>query len=139
MKKTIVKNNRAVALILAMFTLVFIAILVVAFLELLTSDLVITNNHLGRLQALYIAEAGVEHAISQLRVNKKWTDNPYTEIFPSGSSNSYAVTKATTATRVITSVGNIDNKFTATIEAQVSIQGSSSPYTIRIVSFKETG
>jgi Tfp pilus assembly protein PilX len=133
------KNKKAVALVLAIFILVFISILVVALLNLLTSDLVITNNHLGRLKALYTAEAGIEYAVSQLRTNINWTANPYTEIFPPTSDNSFSVTKTTPTTRIITSVGNIDNKFTATIEAKVSIQGTSSPYTVRIVSYKETG
>jgi Tfp pilus assembly protein PilX len=135
-KDWILKNKKAVALVLAIFILVFISILVVALLNLLTSDLVITANHLGRLEALYTAEAGVEDAISQLRTNINWTTASV--IFPDGSNNSYTVTRPT-GSRVITSIGNIDNKFAATIEARVSIQGTSSPYTVRIVSYKETG
>ena len=132
------KNKKGVALVLAMFILVFISMLVGAFLILLTSDLTIANNHLGRLKALYIAEAGVEHAISQLRTSVTWSANPYTEIFPTGSNNSYVVTR-TAGSRVITSIGNIDNKFTAQIEARISIKSSSPKNIIKIVSFKETG
>lgn len=135
--------NKGVALLLAMFILVFIAILVVAFLNLLTSDLTITTNHLGRLKALYIAEAGAEYVVSELRNNKGWSraDSDPAITFPSGSGSSYDVTypKAGT-TRIIESIGSVDNDtFRATIEAQVSIQGASSPYTIKIVSFQETG
>ena len=139
------KNKKGVALVLAMFILVFIAMLVVAFLNLITSDIAITSNHLGRLQALYIAEAGVEHAISQLRANGDQSLNLGPITFPSGSTSSYTVTypKSSTPpieTRLIVSTGQVDNdKFRASIETQVSIEGASSPYTIKIVSFQETG
>jgi Tfp pilus assembly protein PilX len=137
-KDWVPKNKKAVALVLAIFILVFISILVVALLNLLTSDLVITANHLGRLNALYIAEAGVEDAISQLRINRNWTASNQTWTFPSGSSSSYTVTYGTT--RIIQSTGQVDNnKFTATIQARVTIKGTVSPYTVRIVSFQETG
>jgi len=139
MKKLSEKN--AVALLLAMFILVFIAILVVAFLNLLTSDLVITTNHLGRLKALYIAEAGIEHAISQLRNNINWSVNSESTIFPSASASSYTVTYPKSGTtRVIESRGQVgNNKFIAIIQAQISIQGQASPYIVKIVSFQETG
>jgi hypothetical protein len=136
------KNKKAVALVLAIFILVFISILVVALLNLLTSDLVITNNHLGRLQALYLADAGVEDAISQLRIlSKGWSGSVGPIPFPAGSSSSYTWTYPQAGTtRVIESTGQVDNnKFKATIKAQISIQGGSIPWTIKIVSFQETG
>jgi Tfp pilus assembly protein PilX len=133
--------KKGVALVLAIFILVFISILVVALLNLLTSDLVITNNHLGRLKALYIAEAGVEHAISLLRTNGNQPISIIGLTFPPGSISSYTVTYPEAGTtRIILSTGQVDtNKFTATIEVRVSIKGTGSPYTVRIVSYKETG
>ena len=134
-------KDKGVALVLTMFMLVFISILVVAFLHLLTSDLIITTNHLGRLRALYIAEAGVEYAISQLRTNRNWSVAQLWTAFPSGSTSSWSVTypKAGTTTRIIESDGRVDvDEFKAKVEARVSIQGSGSPYTIRIVSYQET-
>jgi len=138
MKNTIVKNKNAVALVLAMFILVFISMLVGAFLILLTSDLTIANNHLGRLKALYIAEAGVEDVVSRLRNNRNWSGTLWTIAFPPGS---YTATYPKTGTtRVIESSSQVgNNQFQAKIEAKVSIQGAGGPYTIRIVSFKETG
>lgn len=130
------RNKKGIALILAMFILVFISILAVAFLWLITSDLMIASNHLGRLKALYIAEAGVEHAVSLLRASGNQVLN-LTIPFPD-SNSSYTVTKAASS-RVITSVGNIDNKFQATIEAMVSIRQASGYWTVKIVSFRETG
>ena len=132
------RNKKGLALILALFILVFIAILVVAFLELITSDLQITSNHMGRLQALYIADAGIEYVISQLEGNKYWTGSA-TIVFPAGSGSSYTYTYPKSGTtRVITSIGNANNQFSATVEARLSIQGSSSPYSIKIVSWQET-
>lgn len=144
MKKTgiekgkFIKNQKAIALVLAMFILVFISIIIVAFLNLIASDLMITTNHLGRLRALYIAEAGVEYAVSQLRVDRNWTANQ-TTAFPSGSASTYTVTYPGT-TRVIVSSAQVDNnKFRATINATVSILGQVSPFTVKIVNFKEAG
>ena len=140
MKNIISKNKKAVALVLAMFILVFISILVVAFLNLLTSDLVITTNHLGRLKALYIAEAGVEYAISRLRADKNWSVTQEWTVFPSGSTSSWTVTYPKSGTaRVIESSSQVDNnKFQAKVEAKVSIRGTSNPWTIKIVSYQET-
>jgi ABC-type glycerol-3-phosphate transport system permease component len=134
----LLQGKKGIALVLAMFVLVLIAILLVAFLELITSDLQITTNHAGRLKALYIADAGIEYAVAQLRTNSYWTVTQGQTIFPSGSGNSYTVTYPKTGTtRVIRSVGMIADKFTAIIEAKVSIRGASSPYNIKIVSWQE--
>lgn len=132
-------NTKGVALILAMFALLFISIVVAGFFMLATSDLEIITNHMGRMRALYIAEAGIEYAVSELRNSRNWSRAaaaaPIT--FPGGSSSSYDVTYPKAgASRVIESIGQADN-FTAVIEGQVSIAGSSSPYTIKIVRFQE--
>jgi Tfp pilus assembly protein PilX len=140
-KRQFIKNQKAVALVLAMFILVFLSIIGVAFLNLVASDLLITTNHLGRQRALYIAEAGVEYAISQLRITKNWTVNSQETIFPSATSSSYTISypKSGTSRTIISSAQVDNNKFTAGIEARVSIQGSSSPYVVKIVNFQETG
>jgi type II secretory pathway component PulK len=132
------QNKKGIALILAMFILVFVSILAVAFLWLITSDLMITSNHLGKLRALYIAEAGIEDAVSQLRAN----GNHALNIGPIslGSTGYYTVTYSNGTSRVIQSTGQVDNnQFTATIEAKVSIRQAGSYWTVRIVSFQETG
>ncbi|OGX15062.1 MAG: hypothetical protein A2166_06495 [Omnitrophica WOR_2 bacterium RBG_13_41_10] len=135
------ENKKGIALILAMFILVFISILAVAFLWLITSDLMITSNHLGKLKALYIAEAGIEQAVYQLRLNKNWIANQWQSPFPVGSNSSYTLTYPESGeTRVIVSSAQVENnKFQATVKAKVSIKGASSPYTIRIVKYQETG
>ncbi|RKY32169.1 MAG: hypothetical protein DRP74_03165 [Candidatus Omnitrophota bacterium] len=133
------KNKKGVAFILALFILVLVSILVVAFIDLVTSDLRITNNHLARLKAIYIADAGIEYAVSQLRVDRNWSVNSEETLFPAGSTSSYSVTYPKAGTlRTIFCQGNLNNnEFVATIEAKVSIQGSGSPYDIKIVNWKE--
>lgn len=134
-----VKNKKGVALLLAMFVLVFISLLFAAFANILTSDLMITANHQGRLRALYIANAGIEYAVARLRSNRDWSATEVS-VFPAVSTSSYTVTYPQAGTtRIIECTGRVDNnKFSAKIEAQVSISGSSSPYTVKIVSYQET-
>lgn len=127
-------NKRGVALLLALFTLLIISLLVVAFLEVTTSDLQIVSNHLNRNKALYIAEAGVEYAVSRLKTSKSdFTVNNVQ--LPAGSGNSYNVTY-TSASGNITSKGSLALGGSITLEARASVTGSS-PYNVKIIYYRE--
>jgi len=62
-------RRKAIALILAMFAMLFVSLLVVAFLDMATIDQQITTNTIRGLQAQYLADAGVETAVYNLRTN----------------------------------------------------------------------
>jgi len=62
-------EDKAVALILSLFILLFMSLLVVAFLDFITIEQQIITNNLRSKQATFIAEAGVEAKISQIRYN----------------------------------------------------------------------
>lgn len=127
-------NKRGVALLLALFTLLIISLLVVAFLEVTTSDLQIVSNHLNRNKALYIAEAGVEYAVSRLKTSKSdFTVNNVQ--LPAGSGDSYSVTY-TSASGKITSKGSLALGGSITLEAKASATGSS-PYNVKIIYYSE--
>jgi len=58
-----IRDERGIALPMAMFALLMLTSLSIAFLALSQSEPVISNNHLRTAQARVLAEAGVEHAI----------------------------------------------------------------------------
>jgi len=62
-------EKKSIALILAMFAMLFVALLVTAFLDMATIDQQITTNTIRGLQAQYLADAGVETAVYNLRTN----------------------------------------------------------------------
>lgn len=138
-------NRKGVALLLALFILILASLLVIAFLELTTTDLSITSNHLTRNQALYIADAGVEYAISILKSDKSNFSSGAIE-FPSGSANTYSVTYSSISGKIIpdsqslgkiTSVATLNSGQLLSLEAKVSVRGGNPPYNVKIVSWRE--
>ena len=127
-------NKKGVALLLALFTLLIIALLVVAFLETTAIDLQIVSNQLKRNQALYIADAGVEYAVSILKTSKS-SFSPPPFIFPSGLGSTYSVTYVSSS-GIITSTGTLVSGESVTLEAKVSVTGSS-PFTVKILYWRE--
>lgn len=128
-------NKKGVALLLALFTLVIVSLLVVAFLELITTDLQIVNNHLVRNQALYLADAGIEYGISQLRINGKQNFSVIRDL-PSGSGNTYNVNYSSTS-GIITSTGTLTSGEQVRLEARVSVVGSPPNYKVKIIYYRE--
>lgn len=130
------QNKKGIALILALFTLLFVSLLVVAFLDMATIDQQITTNQIRDLQASFIADAGVETAIYELKAQEEEGDYSGTGgdvEFPSGSGNTYNVSVSDST---ITSIGTIGD-FSHTIEVDFSLTGGSSPYTVMIDTWKE--
>lgn len=126
-------NKNGVALLLALFILILVSLLVIAFLELTTVDLQIVNNHLNRNKALYIAEAGVEDAISKLI---KGQSPPTSVEFPSGSGNTYNVTYNSNSGK-ITSIGTLTSGEQVNLEVRVSVVGSLPHYNVKIICWRE--
>lgn len=127
-------HKKGVALLLALFILILASLLVIAFLELTTTDLQITSNHLTRNQALYIADAGVEYSLSRLKNSK--SDFSTTIEFPLGSGNTYNVTYSSIS-GTITSVASINAGPQLTLEVKVSVKGQTTPYNVKIISWRE--
>lgn len=127
------KNEKGIALILVLFTMLFISLLVVAFVDLATIDQQIVTNQVRDLQAGFIADAGVETAVYELRQDPGYSGTGGNVEFPSGSGNTYNVTVSGST---ITSTGTVTD-FSRTIEVDFSITGASVPYTVRINTWKE--
>jgi len=129
-------KNKGMALLLALFTLTITSLLVVAFLELTTTDLQITSNHFDKNQALYIADAGVEYAISQLKNNRSWSGTPGPIEFPAGSGNTYSVTYTSTSGKIV-SAARLSSGPQVTLQAKVNVRGNTFPYNVKIISWRE--
>lgn len=128
------KSKKGVALLLALFSLIIVSLLFLAFLEITTIDLQIASNHLNKNRAYYIAEAGIEYGVSILRGNK----SGFSQVleFPPSSGNTYNVTYSSVSGR-ITSIGTLVSGGQVTLEAQVSVLGPSVPYQVKIISLQE--
>ncbi len=129
-------SKRGVALLLALFVLVFVSMMVIIFLDVTTSDLQITNNHLKRTQALYLADAGVEYAVYRLRNSKKPNLPASATELPSGSGNTYQVTYDYNSGKII-SLGRLASGETVRLEVKVSVTGSSKPFKVQTLYWKE--
>ncbi|MFQ5951833.1 MAG: hypothetical protein ACE5JK_00285 [Candidatus Omnitrophota bacterium] len=127
------KNKKGIALILVLFTLLFISLLVVAFVDLATIDQQIVTNQVRDLQTSFIADAGVETAVYELRQDSGYGGTGGDVEFPAGSGNTYNVTVSGST---ITSVGTVSD-FSRTIEVDFLIAGAGAPYTVRINTWKE--
>ena len=127
-------KTRGVALLLALFTLVIISLLAIAFLETTAIDLQIVSNQLNRNKALYIADAGIEDAVSRIRIRNRGFSNQVVQL-PSGSGNTYNVTYVL-ASGIITSTGTLVSGGHVDLEAKVSVTGSS-PFTVKILYWRE--
>lgn len=132
------KEPCGAALVIALIIMSMLSLLTVSSLEMLTLNVQIANNHIHDLQALYIADAGIEDAIDRLRDDPSWDAGLSGVEFPVSSGNTYTVTIDNSGypSVVITSSGIVSN-FQRSLEAQVEITGSSSPYSVTVAYWKE--
>jgi len=103
------RSEKGVALVLALFVAVVISVVVVSMLDLTTTDLKVARNLQEELKAYYIAEAGAETAIRELKNDINWSDGFENAQFPPGSNGSFTVTISHPDSSLIeiTSVGKI--------------------------------
>jgi Tfp pilus assembly protein PilX len=126
--KTKRKNNGSVFLIV-IFVIALLSALVMGMLQMNTEELQLVRNHIYAVQALAIAEAGLNDALSEIRSNSSWTTG-FTDKAFNGGSYTVDVNDST-----ITSTGTSSQSFVAKVEADITA-GTSSPYVIRIDNFR---
>jgi len=127
------KNEKGVAFILALFSMAVLSLLVIALLDTITIDWQILGNQQRMLKATFIAYAGVENAIYELRQDDSYSGTGGSVEFPAGSGNTYDVT---VSGGTITSTGIVRGQ-TRTVEAYYSLKGSSDPYKVTVNAWKE--
>ena len=133
------EEQRGAALVVALIVMSVLALLTISSLDMLTLNVQLGGNHERELKASYMADAGVEDAIDRLRDDSSW-DAGLTDVeFPAGSGNTYTVTidNSESPLIVITSTGTVPN-LQRSLEVQVKITGSSSPYSATVMYWKET-
>ena len=121
----IVKRNNGSVFLMVIFALALLSILVTGMLQINTEDLQLLQNQIYAAQALAAAEAGLNDAFSELRIDSGWDAGFTDKIFEGGS---YTVDVNGLA---ITSTGISRQGFVARVEANITI-GDTSPYVIRI-------
>jgi Tfp pilus assembly protein PilX len=135
------KSEKGIALILALILMTLIFLLTLSAFEMVTVNTQIADNQIRDLQALYVAEAGIDDAIYQLR----YETYPATITDINGSCGPGNYTAKSTV---------IDNKryridsdgtiiysstrtSTRTIRAVIRLYGQDVPYTVVITSWEE--
>jgi len=152
--KTLESNNGSVLLI-TIFAIALLSALVMGILQMNTEEIQLMQNQIYAARALAIAEAGLNDALAQIRIDNNWDDGFDNKPFDGGS---YTVTvtgalpnltiESTSSStfnpaRQFLSHGANPSKkeltsaqgFVARVEADVTVS-SSSPYIIRIDSLR---
>ena len=124
------KNNGSVFLIV-IFVVALLAALVMGMLQMNTEEIQLMQNQIYAAQALAIAEAGLNHALSEIREDNEWDDEIEGEPFAGGS---YSVeVDGDLPNLTIESEGASSQGFVARVEADITVDTSgSSDHTIRI-------
>ena len=128
------KSEKGVALILSLIIMTLLLLLTLSAFEMVAVNAQISDNYIKDLQALYIAEAGINHAISQQRINP----NNFSGLTDSCGPGKYTFTITETGNkeREIKSTGTIGTNSSRTIVANIKIYGSGQ-YAVLVTSWKE--
>ena len=136
-RKKLEKETKGFVLVLTLFTVLILATLIVAFLNITAIDLNLVKNHTCSLKAYYTAEAGVADAINQIRLSGPLEDTQWEQFFPVATSNKYNVSVSQNSTLInCTGLASIAN-FSRALEVQLKVTGSSPPYRVSIKRWKE--
>jgi len=120
-------------LLITIFAIALLSVLVMGILQMNTEEIQLMQNQIYAAQALAIAEAGLNDALAQIRVDNDWDDGFDEKPFDGGS---YTVNVSGALPNLtIESTGACAQSFTARVEADVTVS-SSSPYIIRIDSLR---
>ena len=117
-------KTRGAALIVCIFAMVIVSSMVVLALDVATTEMSITRNTLDLSKALYVADAGIQHALAMLRSDRTWRDgfpSPGVE-FPAGWGSGYVVTVADGAGgEVIVTATGTAGSLSKTIRATITV------------------
>jgi hypothetical protein len=123
------RNNGSVFLIVIFAVALFSAV-VIGILQANTEELQVMRNQIRAAEALATAEAGLNDALAEIRVDPNWSTGFTDKAF---NSDSYTVTvSGSPPTRTVESTGTTSQGFVARVAADVTIDTSASPYIIRI-------
>lgn len=123
------ERNQGSVMLIAVFVIALLSALVTGILQLNTEEIQLMQNHVYASQALAVAEAGLNDALSQIRDDDEW-DRGFTK--KSFGFHVYTVTVSGSLPELtIESTGTSSQGFVAKVEADITV-GSVEPYVIRI-------
>jgi hypothetical protein len=140
--KTKIKNNGSVFL-MVVFVIALLAALTMGILQMNTEEVQLMRNQIYAAQALAVAEAGLNDAFAEIRMDDEWDDGfngkPFLPTLPPpGFSGSYDVGVEDydgdndVSEVTIVSVGTMSQGFVARVAADITVGGGGPPYVIRI-------
>ena len=140
--KTKIKNNGSVFL-MTVFVIALLAALTMGMLQMNTEEVQVMRNQIYASQALAVAEAGLNDAFAEIRMDDEWKkgfkNKPFLPTLPPpGFSGSYDVDVADydgdngVSDVTIVSEGTSSQGFVAKVAADITVGSSGPPYVIRI-------
>ncbi|UCE99534.1 MAG: hypothetical protein JSV82_00225 [Planctomycetota bacterium] len=128
--KTKAKNAGSVFMI-TVFVIAFLSAVVGGICHINAQEIQLMRNQIWAAQALATAEAGLNEAMAELRLDKNWSAGFHNKVLSSGL---YTVVVGTDE---ITATASVDSwpGYTAKIKARFSVK-EASPYVIRIDSYE---
>jgi hypothetical protein len=120
-------KRKGSALLMAIFIVALLSVIVMGILEMTTSDIQIMQNHVEAAQARMCAEAGLNEAVYELRLDADWDEGFEDKAFNGGT---YTVPKIKKDN--IESTGTTAKGFTCIVSAEFTALSSSPPHTIRL-------
>ena len=131
MKRKLIHNGSV--LLITIFATALLAAITIGILQVNTEEIQLMRNQINAVEAQATAEAGLNDAFSELRLDSSWTTGFSSKAFNGGS---YTVTvSGTLPDPTITSTGTSAQGFVNRVEADITV-GSTSPYIIRIDSLR---
>jgi Tfp pilus assembly protein PilX len=122
-------RQKASVLLITIFVTALLSAVTIGILQINTEEIQLMRNQIYAAEALATAEAGLNDAFSELRVDSSWNTGFSSKSFNNGS---YTVTVSGTLPNLtIASTGTSSQGFIARVEADLTV-GSSSPYIMRI-------
>lgn len=126
-------RNDGSAFIIVVFVVALLAAVVMGMLQINTEEIQIMRNQIYAAEALSIAEAGLNDAFAEIRIDSGWDTGFTDKVFSDGS---YTVTVGGALPNLtITSTGTSSQGFVGRLDADVTV-GAVSPHTISIDSFR---
>ena len=121
------------ALLITIFVTALLSAITIGILQINTEEIQLMRNQIYAAEAQAIADAGLNDAFSELRVDSSWNSGFSNKVF---DDDSYTVTVSGSLPNLtIESTGTSSQGFVVRVEADITV-GSFSPHIIRIESLR---
>lgn len=134
MNKSFGKNGSVILIVI--FAIALLSTIVIGMVHLNTEEIQLVQNQVCAAEALCVAEAGLNDAFCELRVDSSWTLGFVKKAFSTGN---YSVTVAGGLPNLTVEVlGTSGQGFVSDVAADITI-GVNAPYTIRVDELRING